>query len=444
MQIPDRQNLVIDLLADVNRSGLLHPQMLAQAGVLLLVLLLAWCGNTYLKPKLGLENSRWRAGGEGLLRIFFPLNALILLFIGGRVLGLIYPERHSLLAISAVLLTAMANIRVLVYMLQHVFDGAHWVRRGERYIAAAIWGVYVLHVLGILPEVAEALDAISFTMGKSRISVLLILQGIASVAATLLIALWVARLFERRLMRASVIDMNVRVVLVKLVQTGLVVLAVIIALPLVGIDLTVLSVFGGALGVGLGFGLQKIASNYVSGFIILIDRSIKIGDLVTIDNRQGVIASITSRYVVLKSADGTEALIPNDTLVTSTVVNQSYLERKIWTKVPVSVAYESDLDHVMKLLVDIASAHPRIMTDPPPRAYIETFGASSVDMSVGFWLKDPENGQLSLRSEINQRIWAAFREHGVNIPFNRLDVVHFRPNERQAGDGNLQGCSQPE
>ncbi|AOY00635.1 mechanosensitive ion channel family protein [Jeongeupia sp. USM3] len=444
MQLPDRQNLVVDLLADVGRSGWLSPHLLSQAAVLLVVLLLAWCGNTYLKPRLGLENSRWRAGGEGLLRIFFPLNALVLLFVGGYLLRLAYPERHSLLAIASVLLLAMVNIRVLVYMLRHVFNGAQWVRRGERYIAAGIWVLYVLHVVGILPEVAEALDAISFTMGKGRISVLLVLQGLLSVAATLLIALWIARMIERRLMRAELIDMNVRVVLVKLLQTGLVVLAVIIALPLVGIDLTVLSVFGGALGVGLGFGLQKIASNYVSGFIILIDRSIKIGDLVNVDNRLGVITSITSRYVVLKSADGTEALIPNDTLVTSTVVNQSYREKQVWTKVPVSVAYESDLDLVMQLLVDIAGKHPRIMSDPPPRAYVELFGASGVDMSVGFWLKDPENGQLSLRSEINQQIWVAFREHGISIPFNRLDVVHFRPNQRQAGDGNLQGLLQPE
>ncbi|BCL76270.1 mechanosensitive ion channel protein [Jeongeupia sp. HS-3] len=444
MNIADRQNLIVDLMVDLSRHGWTHPQLLAQAGVLLAVLFLAWCGNTYLKPKLGLENSRWRAGGQGLLRIFFPLNALVLLFIGAYLLRLAYPEKHPLLAIASVLLLAMVNIRVLVYMLQHVFERAEWVKRGERYIAATVWGLYALHVVGVLPEVAEALDAVSFTMGKSRVSVLLVLQGIVSVAATLLIAMWIARLLERRLMRASMMDMNVRVVLVKLVQTGSVVLAVIIALPLVGIDLTVLSVFGGALGVGLGFGLQKIASNYVSGFIILIDRSIKIGDLVTIDNRQGVIASITSRYVVLKSADGTEALIPNDTLVTSTVVNQSYLERKIWTKVPVSVAYESDLELVMKLLVDIASAHPRIITEPTPRAYLETFGASSVDLSVGFWLKDPENGQLSLRSEINQQIWLAFREHGINIPFNRLDVVHFRPSTRLAGDGNPQGLTQPE
>ncbi|MBM3116594.1 mechanosensitive ion channel family protein [Jeongeupia naejangsanensis] len=444
MELTERQNLVVNLIAEVERSGMLHPSLLAQVGVLLLVLLLAWCGNTYIKPKLNLENSRWRAGGEGLLRVFFPLNALILMFFGNHLLKLVYPAPHTLLAIATVLLTAMANIRVLVYMLRHVFNGADWVTKGERYIAASIWGLYVMHVVGILPEIAEALDAVSFPMGKGRVSILLILQGLASVAATLLVAMWIARMIERRLMRAEMIDMNVRVVLVKLLQTLLVVLAVIVALPLVGIDLTVLSVFGGALGVGLGFGLQKIASNYVSGFIILIDRSIKIGDLVNVDNRLGVITSITSRYVVLKSADGTEALIPNDTLVTSTVVNQSYREKQVWTKVPVSVAYESDLDLVMKLLVDIATAHPRIMKDPSPRAYIETFGASSVDMSVGFWLKDPENGQLSLRSEINQKVWAAFREHGINIPFNRLDVVHFRPTDRVAGDGNLQGASQPE
>ncbi|KAF0811248.1 Mechanosensitive channel MscK [Andreprevotia sp. IGB-42] len=437
--LAERHNLVVELIAELNRSGFLAPGIVWQAAVFVLALGLAWLSNHYFKPRLGLDHARWKFGGEGFSRVYFPLSALVLVLIGGITLRTVQPLPHHLLAIAMVLLTAMVNIRVLVYMLKHAFSQAQWVQRWEKYIAGVIWTIYALHVLGILPEVAELLDSISFHLGKSRISVLNILQGLVSVAGTMLVAIWLGRLFETRMMAAKMMDMSVRVVLVKVVQTLLVVFAVMIALPLVGIDLTVLSLFGGALGVGLGFGLQKIASNYVSGFIILIDRSIKIGDLVTIDNRQGVISGITARYVVLKSADGTESLIPNDTLVTSTVVNQSYNDRAVWVKLPVSVAYESDLELVMKLLEATTAGHPRIAPDPAPRAFVEAFAESAVNMSLGFWVRDPENGTLGLRSEINCKIWQAFRENGISIPFNRLDIVHFKPSSRLAGEGNLQG-----
>lgn len=435
----ERHNLVVSLLADINQFGLTHPHMLAQAGALLLAVVMALLGNRYLKPRLGLENSRWKHGGEGLMRIFFPLNALLLLWLFNFLLRFAWPAPHKLIDVAIVLLMAMVNIRVLVYVLRNAFNNPQWLQRGERYIAGLIWLLYALHVVGILPELAQELNAIKFAIGKTSISLLGIINGVLSVAGTLVVAMWLGRLFEARMMAASLIDMNVRVVSVKIAQSLLVVLAVIVALSLVGIDLTVLSVFGGALGVGLGFGLQKIASNYVSGFIILLDRSVKLGDLIQVDNRQGVITGLTSRYVVVKGADGTEALVPNETLITSTVVNQSYNARDVWIKMPVSVAYESDLGLVMKLLVDATQGFERIKADPAPRAFIENFAASGVDMSLGFWVKDPENGTLGLRSDINQRIWEAFRVHRISIPFNRLDVVHFRPAARMAGDGNLQG-----
>ncbi|HSC80873.1 MAG TPA: mechanosensitive ion channel domain-containing protein [Chitinolyticbacter sp.] len=435
----ERQNLVVSLIADINRLGPGHPHLLAQVGLLLLALLLAALGNHYLKPRLGLENSRWKRGGEGLMRIFFPLNALLLLWLFNFLLRFAWAPPHKLIDVAIVLLMAMVNIRVLVYVLRNAFNNAAWLQRTERYIAGLIWLLYALHVVGILPELAEALNAVHFAIGKTSISLLNVINGVLSVAGTLVVAMWLGRLFEARMMAASLIDMNLRVVSVKIAQSLLVVLAVIVALSLVGIDLTVLSVFGGALGVGLGFGLQKIASNYVSGFIILLDRSVKLGDLIQVDNRQGVITGLTSRYVVVKGSDGTEALVPNESLITSTVVNQSYNARDVWIKMPVSVAYESDLDLVMKLLVDATAGFDRIKRDPAPRAFLENFAASGVDMSLGFWVKDPENGTLALRSDINQRIWQAFRTHRISIPFNRVDVVHFRPNSRQAGDGNLQG-----
>ncbi|GGP21943.1 mechanosensitive ion channel family protein [Silvimonas iriomotensis] len=439
-----RENLVAELIGDINEHGWLRPDLVSQAGVVLLAVLVGVILYYLLKPRVTRDNSRWQWFGQGVIRLIFPLVALTVTKFGTVILGIFFPgSAFRLIGVADVLLLAMVNISVLAYLLRHVFNEAPWIGRWERRIAALIWLAYALHVVGILPEIADALDDISFHLGHQRISVLTILQGLASVAATLLIAMWLSRLAERWLMRAEMLDTSLRVMLTKVVQSLLVVIAVLVALPLVGIDPTVLSVFGGALGVGLGLGLQKIASNYVSGFIILLDRSVRLGDLVQIGDRQGIISRLTSRYIVLKSLDGTESLVPNDTLVTSTVVNQSYTDRKVWTKLAFTVGYESDLDLVLQLLVQATEGIDRVVQDPKPYPYLDAFGDSAVNVSVGFWIKDPENGQGSLKSEINLRVWRLFKAHGINIPFNRLDVVHFTPTNKTAGDGNLTGYVPP-
>ncbi|MFC7420044.1 mechanosensitive ion channel family protein [Iodobacter arcticus] len=420
-----RNNLLIDFVNELGGQGYLHPQFFAQLGMVLFALAFAWWVNRSVKRRVNPDQNswHWRMGGEGLLRAFFPLNAYLLVILAGVILKIWFVPPFKLIALASVLLLAMANIRILVYVIRRVFDGASWVMRWEKYIAGAIWFIYALHVLGISPEVAEMLDSISLPIGKAHISVLTIGQGLLSVAATLLIAMWMGRELERRLMSSQMMDMNVRVVLSKISSVLLLIFAIVIALPLVGIDLTVLSVFGGAVGVGLGFGLQKIASNYLSGFIILLDRSIKIGDLVQIDNRLGTISSITARYVVLKSADGTEALVPNDTLITSTVVNQSYNDKSIWTSLPIQVAYGTDLDFALELLRSTTEGEARILSTPAPGAFVSAFADNGINLVLGFWLADPENGQLSLRSSLNLKIWRLFQEHNIEIPYPRREVT---------------------
>src|SRR5262249_11245818 len=194
------------------------------------------------------------------------------------------------------------------------------------------------HITGLLPDVLDLLDGLGFHIGKQRISLLNILQALLSVGITVVIALWAGRTIEGRLMAAPALDLNLRVVLSKLAKTLLVIVAVLVALPAVGIDVTVLSVFGGALGVGIGLGLQKIAANYISGFLILLDRSISPGALVTIEGRYGQITKLAGRYVVVKSMDGTESVIPNETVITSVVINHSYSDPRprAYTPSPVS------------------------------------------------------------------------------------------------------------
>jgi len=201
---------------------------------------------------------------------------------------------------------------------------------------------------------------------------------------------------------------------------------VLITLPMVGIDLTVLSVFGGALGVGLGFGLQKLTSSYVSGFILLLERSVRIGDRLTIDNRVGYVTRITSRFVVLKGLDGTDALVPNDLIISNTVVNQSYTDTKIWSSVSVDVAYGTDIELALTLLNQAAS-QPRILSNSAPTAYVTLLGPSGISLQVGFWITDPENGYMVLHSDIYRAIWRLFVEHHIQVPLPQSAVTLLNP-----------------
>jgi len=242
------------------------------------------------------------------------------------------------------------------------------------------------------------------------------------VIAVLLIAWWVGRVLEARLLAAHSMDMTLRVMLTKLLRAALVLFALLVALPAVGIDLTALSVFGGALGVGIGFGLQKIASNYISGFIILFDRSVKIGDLVTVDNRVGEVTAMTARYVVVRSLDGAEAIIPNETMITSTVINHSYSDRMVCVAIPVQISYRSDLDTAMQVLVEAARAHPRALQDPAPKVLITAFADNGINLELGVWINDPEEGRAKLRSDIYRVVWREFKAKGIEIPYPQREV----------------------
>lgn len=408
-------------LADAVLSGLEHVTLLWQLAVLGLSLILAWGLNQLIRKRIpAMASGSWRIGVGGIHRVLFPLSALLLVLVGRAVLARWQPV--DLLSVAVPLLLSLALVRLAVYLLRHVFPPSDWLRASERFIAGVIWIGLALHITGFLPEILRALDEIGFTAGRHKVSLLLILQGVFSVAVTLLLALWLGRLGESRIMRAEQLEMNLRVVLTKVVRAVLLVLAVLIALPAAGIDITVLSVFGGALGVGLGFGLQKIASNYVSGFIILLDHSIRIGDMITVENRYGAVTQLTTRYLVLKGLDGTEAIIPNETLITSTVVNHSYSNRQMRISIPVQISYGSPLDEAMRIMLEAGRRHPRVLQDPEPGVFLNQFAESGIALELAVWICDPEEGQGSLRSDLNLAIWQEFRKAGIEIPCPRRDV----------------------
>ena len=412
--------LLVELWHDVQQ-----PAIFWQVGVLAVCLFIAWLITRQVKAVLRRRRAADPAVAvdareEGLRRVIFPLTALVLVVLARAVLA--NWHHINLLKLAVPLLLAMAVIRLTVHALKRSFPKAGWLASFERAFAFGAWGVVALHLSGVLPTVIDGMEQVAFSIGKAKVNLWMLLQGALTVFVTVLVALWVAGVIESRLMRTEGLDGNLKLVFTRLSRGLLVVLAVAIGLPLVGIDLTALSVFGGALGVGLGFGMQKIAANYVSGFILLLDRSIRMGNLISVGNERGIVSQITTRYTVLKGMTGIESIVPNETLVGSIVQNETFTDPKVRVSVPIQVSYATDLEKAMAIMVEAAQAQPRVMSDPAPGAFLEAFADSGINLQLGFWIRDPAEGTLGIRSAINMQIWRRFKEEGIEIPFPQREV----------------------
>ncbi len=393
-----------------------------ELGIVALCFAVGWLADRRMRWSPTTPTEAIRLGAGGVNRLIFPLVTLLLLLAAYVTMRHFQPP--FFLPIAIPLVVALALIRLFVYAVRGVFGSPSWLKTSERAISFTIWGLLILRYVDVLPQIGNELDAIEIPLGKHGISLLAIGQGALVIVLSVTVSLWLSGLVEHRLLRGGGgLDSNLRVVMAKTVRALLLVIAVLMALQAVGIDLTLLSVFGGALGVGIGLGLQKLASNYIAGFTILIDRSIRLGDMITVDARHGVVTRVTSRYVVVRSLDGVEAIVPNETLVTTTVLNHSYTSRDVRLGLPVQIAYESDLDVALKLLESAALANPRVMKSPnPPTAFVVRFGDSGIELELGVWILDPENGQLNLRSDLNRAIFRAFAEHGIRIPYPQREL----------------------
>jgi small-conductance mechanosensitive channel len=369
-------------------------------------------------------------------RVVFPATALALVLVATFVYRR-YVGPPLFLAIAAPLLIALGAIRMIVYGLRRLFRSQQWLPTSERAISFAVWLLALLYFVGLLPEIAAALEDVQIPIGKSSVSLASIGTALLVVAFTLIVTLWISGMIEQRLANATQLDVNLRVVLAKFIKALLLVVAILIALSAIGFDLTLLSVFGGALGVGIGLGLQKLASNYIAGFTILLDRSIRLGDMVTVDGRMGIVSKVTSRYVVVRSLDGVDAIVPNETLVTTTVLNHSYSTRNIRIAMPVQVSYDTDVEKALALMEKVARATPRVLAEPhAPAAALASFGDNGVNLELGIWIGDPENGQGNVRSEINRALLKAFAENGIRLPAPQRDirVLEVPPSLRGVAD----------
>ena len=391
-----------------------EPDLAWQLLVIAACLLLALLGERLLLRREPVEGRAWELGRRGLKRIAFPLLALLLVLLMRAVAQTWISV--GLFAVAIPLLASLAVIRTVFYVLRISLVGAAWLASFEKVFALLVWGVVALHILGLLPDVIAVIESVGFNFGKHRLNLWDLLQGFVAVLVTLLAALWLSSAIEARLDRAAGLDDNLRQVFARLSKS------LLIVLPMVGIDLTMLSVFGGALGVGLGLGLQKIASNYVSGFIILLDHSIRIGNTIAVGTDRGVVTSITTRYTVLKSPTGLESLVPNELLVGSVVQNESYSDTRMRIGLPVQVAYDSDLERAMAIMAAAARAQPRVLAEPAPAVFLKEFAESGINLELGVWIADPGNGTGPLRSDINLAIWREFKQAGITIPFPQREI----------------------
>ena len=321
-------------------------------------------------------------------------------------------------------------IRVCVFIVRVSLGDRANIKGWGNTITFIIWSILALHVLGWSEPIIQALDNVGLTAGKARITVWSVLKILFTVSVFILIAAWIARWIERRLMRMHGLAMSMRLGISKFSQALLIGLSVLLGLNAAGLDLTTLNVLTGAIGVGLGFGLQSIAANFVSGFVLLMDRSIKPGDVISFTGTTGTttegfgwVEELRGRYVVVRDRDGVATLVPNQHFITNPVINWSYTDPKVRLKLPVRVSYLHDVEEVLPMLLKAAEGHPRILTEPAAVARLIAFGDSGFEVELRFWIADPQEGVNNVRSDVNRQIWKLFKQHGIKIPVAQREIL---------------------
>jgi small-conductance mechanosensitive channel len=371
--------------------------------------------------------------------VAFPLLAMLLLFFGAWIYRRIFGQEPFLPFVAFPLMAALAAIRALVYGLRRIFARQQWLVPWERAIGGIVWVLVALYYLGVLDDIVATLDSIQVPIGKTHPTLLSIVTGVFVLIGSLIVTLWISSTIERRLDRASTLDSNLRAVLSRLIRAVLLVAGGLVALEAVGFDLTVLTVFGGAVGVGVGLGLQRLAANYISGFTILLDRSVRLGDSITVDNRRGTVTKVTSRYVLLQMADGVHVIVPNETLVTTTVLNHSHVPStapEVRVAIAVPISPQADLDRAMKLLEEAARVDPRVLRKAPhaPLARIASFGDTGVTIELGVFVPDASVDLLDLRGAIQREVLRTLNANGIALAYPRREV-HVTGIEPESASG---------
>jgi small-conductance mechanosensitive channel len=417
MQLDDVLTWARDWLAYVET-----PWFAYQVAIILVLYAAAWLVAYRLEPRLE-ERARRIRGHSGLLRIFAALLRrtdwllfTLFLFATQTIMRAVtWPSRSHLISIALLLAAAWLVASVLSRIIHN--------RVAARLVGWLVWIYVALVILDVDDHVAAVLDGFALQLGETHISALTLLQA----AVLLVVALWVSVVFGRyldeRVQRSEDLTPAIRVLVGKIAKLGLVLLAGLVALSAVGVDLTALAVFSGALGLGLGFGLQKVVSNFVSGIIILLDKSIKPGDTISLEDTFGWIRQLRARFVSVVTRDGREYLIPNEDFVTQRVINWSFSDELVRLDVEFGVSYDSDPHQVSQLAIEAAMGVPRVEADRRPVCWVTGFGESSLDFVLRFWIQDPHQGLTNVRGRVLLRLWDTFKENGIKIPYPHREII---------------------
>lgn len=406
-------------------AALAQPSALTELAALIGCVLLAWLlVRVASRAHLVADGNSILFGRRVVDGVLFPLLLLTFAYAAQTLLARLFPV--AVFKVAVPVLLALAAIRLGVKVLQVAFRDAPFVRALERTISWLAWLAMVLWVSGLLPVILEELDDIKWKVGNSTLSVRTMLEGAVTAGVVLLITLWISAAIETRLLRSATgNELSLRKAVSNATRAALMFVGLLMALSAVGIDLTALSVLGGAIGVGIGFGLQKLAANYVSGFVMLAERSVRIGDNVRVDNFEGRVTDINARYTVVRSLGGRESIVPNEMFISNRIENLSLADPRVLQSTVVSVGYDSDVELVMRLLTEAALAQDRVLRDPGPGVNLTNFGADGLEFTLNYWMTDPENGQQNLRSRINLAILQSLRDNGIEIPYPQR-VIHTR------------------
>jgi small-conductance mechanosensitive channel len=406
-------------------AALSHSSAWIEIAVVLGCLGLAWAVVRLLRGAEAPPQSVWfgRRIVDGAL---FPALALILAYAARSVLPALGVPL-AVFKIALPVLLSFAVIRLSVRVLTAAFPNSRVMRLAERTISWLAWLAVVGWITGVLPVLLDQLDDIHLKLGGAKMTVRNLVEGALSAGFVLVLVLWVSAAIEQRLLRGAYGEqLSLRKAAATVVRALLTFVGLLLALTAVGIDLTALSVLGGAVGVGIGFGLQKLAANYVSGFVILAERSLRIGDTVKVDGFEGRITDIATRYTVIRALNGREAIVPNEMLITQRVENSSLADRLIAINSAVQVAYGTDIRALQPKLEAAMRAVPRVLEQPGPAVHLSEFAADGINLNLAFWIGDPENGQGNVRSDVNLAVLDLLAAEGIEIPFPQR-VMHAPP-----------------
>jgi small-conductance mechanosensitive channel len=383
------------------------------------------------KPPMALS---WRYFGTQGNVVVTPIIVVLVLIMMASSTLLAAHFDVTLLGAAARLALAYIVVRSAVLVFAASLGNKSWIQSWETRIALLIWLAIAAEYLGWLDPIIATLDSLGVAAGKTRISVWSVLKLLFTLTLFMLVAAWISRWVERRVKRLTSVAMSTRIGIAKFANAFLIALSILIGLNAAGVDLTALTVLTGAVGLGLGFGLQSIAANFVSGFVLLMDRSIKPGDVISLSGQSGTstesfgwVQELRGRYVVVRDRDGVEMLVPNQQLISNAVINWSYTDPRIRLKLPIRISYRDDPELALKVLLEACDGQARVLREPAPASRLMHFSDSGIELELRFWISDPQEGVNNVRSEVNRAIWRLFKQHQITIPMAQREIIVRNP-----------------